>query len=156
MLRIALATLHLLGLSIAVASIYTRALTFSEIADRAALHRGYRADNWWGLSALILIATGLWRAIAGLEKTSSYYWTSQVFQLKMALLGLILLLEIWPMMTLMSWRWAEKRSALPTMDVIRKKGKRIARVSDVQTILLVGMIVAAVMMARGYSVIYRP
>jgi putative membrane protein len=152
MLRIALATLHLLGLSIAIASIYSRALSFSEIADRAALHRGYRADNWWGISALILIATGLWRAFGGMEKSSSYYWTSHIFQLKMALFGLVFLLEIWPMITLMSWRWAEKRSALPTMDVIRRRGKRIARISDLQTILVVGILVAAVMTARGYSV----
>jgi len=151
MLRIALATLHLLGLSIAVASIYARALVFSDVTDRAALHRGYRADNWWGISAFILIATGLWRALGSMEKTSSYYWTSHVFQAKMALLGLIFLLEVWPMITLMSWRWAEKRSALPAMDVIRRKGKRIARVSDVQAIVLLGIIVAAVMMARGYD-----
>lgn len=152
MLRIALATLHLLGLSIAVASIYSRALAFSEIADRAALHRGYRADNWWGISALILIATGLWRAFASMEKSSSYYWTSHLFQLKMALFGVVFLLEVWPMITLMSWRWAEKRSALPTMDVIRRRGKRIARISDLQTVLVVGILVAAVMMARGYSI----
>jgi putative membrane protein len=151
MLRIALAVLHLVGLSIAVGSIYLRALTFSDITDRAALHRGFRADNWWGISALILIATGLWRVFGGMEKTSSYYWPNLVFQAKMALLGLVLLLEIWPMITLLSWRWAEGRSALPTMDVIRRKGKRIARISDLQALLLVGIIVAAVMMARGYG-----
>ncbi len=152
MLRIALATLHLVGLSIAVASIYGRSLVFSEVTDRAALHRGYRADNWWGISALILLATGLWRAFGSMEKSSSSYWSSHVFQGKMAMLGLVLLLEIWPMITLIGWRWAERRSALPTMDVIRRKGKRIARVSDIQMILLLGIIVAAVMMARGYDI----
>ena len=152
MLRIVLAVVHLLGFSIAVASIYSRALIFTEVSDRAALHRGFRADNWWGISALILIATGLWRAFGSFEKTSSWYWTNHVFQGKMALLGLILLLEIWPMITLTSWRWAEKRSALPTMDVIRRKGKRIARISDIQALLVIGIIVAAVMMARGYDV----
>lgn len=152
MLRIALAVVHLLGLCIAVASIYGRALVFSDVTDRAALHRGFRADNWWGLSALILIGTGLWRAFASLEKTSSFYWPNHIFQAKMALFGLVFILEVWPMITLLSWRWAEKRSALPTMDVIRKKGRRIARVSDVQLLLLLGIVVAAAMMARGYDV----
>jgi putative membrane protein len=151
MLRIALAVVHLIGLCIAVASIYGRAFVFNEVADRAALHRGFRADNWWGLSALVLIATGLWRAFGSMEKASSYYWPNHIFQAKMAMLGIILVLEIWPMITLLSWRWAEKRSALPTMDVIRRKGKRIARLSDLQLLLLVGMIVAAAMVARGYD-----
>lgn len=151
MLRIALAALHLIGLSIAVGSIYLRALIFSDVSDRAALHRGFRADNWWGISALVLIATGLWRAFGSMEKTSSYYWPNLIFQAKMAMLGLVLLLEIWPMITLLSWRWAEGRSALPTMDVIRRKGKRISRISDLQALLLAGIIVAAVMMARGYG-----
>ena len=152
MLRIALAVVHLIGLCIAVASIYSRALVFSDVTDRAALHRGFRADNWWGLSALVLIASGLWRAFGSMEKASSWYWPNHVFQAKMAALGIIILLEIWPMITLLSWRWAEKRSALPTMDVIRKKGKRVARISDLQLVLVVGIIVAAVMMARGYDV----
>src|SRR5689334_24996686 len=117
MLRIALAVVHLLGFSVAVASIYSRALVFKEVSDRAALHRGFRADNWWGISALVLVGTGLWRALASVEKASSWYWTNHIFQAKMALLGLILMLEIWPMIVLLSWRWAEKRSALPTMDV---------------------------------------
>ena len=150
MLRIALAVIHLIGLCMAVASIYARALTFSDVPDRAALHRGFRADNWWGISALILIATGLWRAFGSMEKASSWYWPNHVFQAKMALFGLVFLLEIWPMLTLLGWRWAEKRSALPAMDVIRRKGKRIARISDLQLLLVLGMIVAAVMMARGY------
>jgi putative membrane protein len=151
MLRIALAALHLIGLSIAVGSIYLRALILSDVTDRAALHRAFRADNWWGISALVLIGTGLWRAFGSMEKTSSYYWPNYVFQAKMAALGLVLLLEIWPMITLVGWRWAEGRSALPTMDVIRRKGKRIARISDLQALLLIGIIVAAVMMARGYG-----
>jgi putative membrane protein len=152
MLRIVLAVVHLIGLCIAVASIYSRALVFNDVADRAALHRGFRADNWWGLSAVVLIATGLWRALASTEKATSYYWHNHVFLAKMALFALIILLEIWPMITLLSWRWAEKRSALPTMDVIRKKGRRIARLSDVQLLLVVAIVVAAVMMARGYDI----
>src|SRR4051812_39510482 len=101
MLRIALAVLHLLGFSIAVASLYGRALVFSDVTDRAALHRGFRADNWWGISALLLVATGLWRALGSMEKASSWYWANHVFQAKMALLALVVILEVWPMITLL-------------------------------------------------------
>jgi uncharacterized membrane protein len=56
------------------------------------------------------------------------------------------------MITLAGWRFAERRSALPAMDVIRRKGKRISRISDVQLLLVLAILVAAVTMARGYDV----
>lgn len=151
MLRIALAALHLIGLSIAVGAIYSRARAFNNLRDHDDLQRGFHADNWWGISAAILLATGLWRAIGGLEKTPSYYWSNLVFYVKMALFVLIIALEIPSMLTLVRWRASAQRGDLPGMDVIRPGGSRIARISNVQTILLVGIVIAAVTMARGYG-----
>jgi putative membrane protein len=151
MIRIALAVVHLLGMAIAVGSIYSRARALNDIRDRDTLHRGFAADNWWGVSAGILIVTGLWRAFASLEKTSTYYWTNHVFYAKMGLLAAILLLEIWPMVTLIRWRVAERKNMLPEVAALHAPAKRIARISDVQLLLLVGLITAAVMMARGYG-----
>jgi putative membrane protein len=151
-LRILLAVAHLLGFGIALGSIYARARTFNRLdGNPDSLRRGFAADTWWGVSAVVLLGTGLWRAFAGLEKTPSYYWHSHVFYAKMGLLVVILLLEIWPMLTLMQWRMGERRGTLPAADMLTSRGKRIARISDVQLLLLVGMIVAAVMMARGYG-----
>ena len=151
MLRIALAVAHLLGVAMAVGSVYARARVFNEVRDRDTLSRGFAADNWWGASAVILIATGLWRAFASLEKTSSYYWSNHVFYAKMGLLAAIFLLEIWPMVTLIRLRVAAGKGTLPDAESLRATGKRIARISDVQLLLLVGLITAAVMMARGYG-----
>jgi putative membrane protein len=152
MLRIALATVHLLGFGIGLGAIYARARAFNSLsASPSALRRGFAADNWWGLSAALLLSTGLWRALAGMEKSPSYYWSNHVFYAKMSLFLLVLLLEIWPMVTLIRWRIAEKHGALPAIDVLAGSGKRIARLSDVQTLLLVGIVMAAVMMARGYG-----
>jgi putative membrane protein len=152
MLRIALASIHLLGLAMAVGAIYSRARAFNGLrASTDALRRGFVADNWWGASFGVLLVTGLWRAFAGLEKSPVYYWRNHVFYAKMGLLLLVLLLEIWPMVTLIRWRSAQRRQALPAAAVLETSGKRIARISDVQTLLLVGIVVAAVMMARGYG-----
>lgn len=116
-----------------------------------ALHRGFSADTWWGIAALLWISTGLWRAIGGLEKTPSYYWSNHVFYAKMSFLVLVLLLEIWPMVTLIRWRNAERRGSLPAAATMQAAGRRIARISDVQTLLILCMVVAAVMLARGYG-----
>ena len=152
MLRIALAAVHLLALGIGLGAIYARARVFNDLsASPDALRRGFAADTWWGVAAMLWISTGLWRAIGGFEKTPSFYWSNHVFYAKMSLLVLALLLEIWPMVTLIRWRIAERKGALPLPAALQATGNRIARISDVQTLLVVSMVVAAVMMARGYG-----
>ena len=151
MLRIALAVLHLLGMAFAVASIERRARSLGKLRDLDTLRRAFIADTWWGITAGVLIATGLWRAFGSMEKTSSYYWTNHVFYAKMGLLAAILLLEIWPMVTLIRWRAAQGKGALPDVEALQPTARRIARISDAQLLLLIGIITAAVMMARGYG-----
>ena len=151
MLRIALAVVHLVGWAIALGSIFARARALNDVRDRDGLRRGLAADNWWGISAVVLIATGLWRAFGSMEKTSSYYWNSHVFYAKMAALVLVLLLEIWPMITLIRWRITDGRGTALDLAVVQPIARRIARISDVQTLLLLAIVTAAVMMARGYA-----
>jgi len=152
MLRIALAVLHLLALGIGLGAIYARARALNHVGTSPdALGRAFVADSWWGIAALVWIGTGLWRAIGGTEKSPAYYWSNHVFYGKMGLLVLVLLLELWPMVTLIRWRIAARRDALGPADALAPTGRRLARVSDVQTLLVVGMVVAAVMMARGYG-----
>jgi putative membrane protein len=149
-MRITLAVLHLLALGIGLGAVYARARTLNRITPDA-LGRAFVADSWWGVAALLWIITGLWRAIAGIEKTPSYYWTNHVFYAKMAFLLVVLVLEVWPAATLIRWRVASRLGTLPAPDALARTGKRIARISDVQTALVIAMVVAAVMMARGFG-----
>jgi putative membrane protein len=151
MLRVALAAVHLLALGIGLGAVFGRARALSNLTDAAALRRAFAADTWWGIAALLWIGTGLWRVLGGIEKTPSYYWTNHVFLAKMGLLALILVLELWPMVTLIRWRIAQGRGSLPPMGILRGTARGLARISDVQTLLIIGMVIAAVMMARGYG-----
>jgi putative membrane protein len=151
MLRITLAVIHLIGMAIGLGSVYSRARAFNRLDEPGDLRRGFIADNWWGISAGILISTGLWRVFGSMEKASSYYWNNHVFYAKLGLLALILVLEIWPMVTLIRWRIAQQRGSLPDLGALRPTARRIARISDVQTLLLLGLVTAAVMMARGFG-----
>jgi putative membrane protein len=63
----------------------------------------------------------------------------------MALLGIILLLEIRPMMTLMRWRILQARG----QPVDTRTARSLARVREVQALLVVAMVFAATAMARG-------
>ena len=63
----------------------------------------------------------------------------------MALLGTILLLEIWPMVTLISWRILIQRGA--TFDT--QAAQAFACISEIQAVLVVLMVFAATALARG-------
>ena len=151
MLRIILAVVHLLALGIGLGSIFVRARALQRVSDAGALRTVFAADTGWGLSAILFIGSGLWRWLAGIEKPSAYYAHNHIFFAKMGMLGLVLALEIWPMITLIRWRIAHQRGALDAA-ALSVRGKRMARISDVQTLLLIAMIAAAAMMARGYGV----
>jgi len=145
-LRWMLAALHLLGFGVALGSSWVRARSLgARPLDVPALRRVFAADSWWGLSALILVGTGLWRLLGSAEKPTGYYLSSHAFIGKMALLIAILALEIWPMITLIRWRMALSKGAIPDTSA----GAALARISYGQSLLLVLMLLAATAMARG-------
>jgi len=99
-----------------------------------------------GPAAGLWIVTGLWRAFGGLEKGTQYYVNNRVFYVKMGLLVLILLLEIWPMTSLIRWRIAVRRG----QSIDLTSAPAFARISQLQAALVVLMVFAATALARGF------
>ena len=91
------------------------------------------------------ISGGMQSGLAGTEKPTAYYLSSHAFFGKMGLLVGILLLEIWPMITLIRWRVLVARGSLPDPS----PATALARISYLQALLLIGMVLAATAMARG-------
>ena len=147
LIRWLLAAAHLLGLGIGLGSAWARGHALRGTLDQAGIRRVFYADNWWGVSAIVLIGTGLVRAFGGYEKGSTYYLHNHLFWIKMTLLGLILLLEIGPMVTLVRWRRQVGRGELPDT----RAAPRYAGTSSLQAVLLVLMVLAATGMARGWG-----
>lgn len=150
MLRLVLAWSHLIALGIGLGAVWSRARALSAPSDESSLSRAFAADTWWGIAAVIWIVTGLWRWTAGMEKVPEYYVRNHAFLTKMALLAVILILEIWPMVTLIRWRAARRKGTLD-MASIGGTAQRIAAISYVQTVTVVIMVALAVAMARGYG-----
>jgi putative membrane protein len=144
-LRWVLATLHLLALGIGLGAVWARGRTLRSELDSRALQRALRADAWWGGAAALWIGTGLWRLLAGTEKSTGYYLQNHVFLTKMGLLLLILALEVWPVLTLTRWR--RDVAAGKALDL--GAAPAVSRISLVQTGLVVLMVFAATAMARG-------
>ena len=139
------ASLHLLALGIGLGAVWARGRALRSSLDAENLRQVFFADTFWGLAAVLWISTGLWRLLAGLEKGTGYYLQNHLFLTKMALLGLVLLLEIRPMITLIRWRKTVSRGEAPDT----RAAPLLARISCVQAWLIVLMVFAAAAMARG-------
>jgi putative membrane protein len=139
------ASLHYIGLGIGLGAIYGRAQAFQQLAqghDRMKLV--LQADNWWGISALLLMVSGFLRAFGGLEKGAAFYLASPLFHGKMLLFLMVGLLEIMPMIRLIRWRMGRLKAPFPAHLAVR-----YARFSYAELGLLLMLIVCATLMARG-------
>jgi putative membrane protein len=146
-MRWLVAALHLLALGIGLGAVWARGRALQGELDQAGLRRVLHADSWWGIAAVLWLATGLARAFGGLEKGTVYYLHNHLFWTKMALLAVILVLELGPMLALIGWRRALARGDRPDTG----RAPRFARISFAQAGLVVLMVLAATGMARGYG-----
>jgi len=148
LIRWIVAAIHVLALGLGLGAIWTRSRALHGLPDPKNLKRAIFADTLWGIAALLWITTGLARAFAGLEKGSAYYLDSNAFWLKMILLGLVLLLEVWPMVTLIRWRIQLSHGE----NINTQNAGHFAQISLLQTALVVAMVFAATAMARGLGI----
>ena len=87
------------------------------------------------------------RAFGSFEKGAQYYVHNDLFLAKMGMLLVILLLELRPMMSLIRWRMLTSQGS----EVNTQKARAFARISYLQALLVIAMMVAAAGMARGYG-----
>src|SRR5574338_1385368 len=148
-LRLILAGLHLLALGLGLGAVISRGTALRESPSNATLRRAFRADTTWGIAAALWLATGLWRLLEGIDKPTAYYLANPVFHTKMGLFILVVVLELWPMITLIRWRRAFRTGESAERLMGRDTGRRIAILSHIEALLVVAMIFVAVALARG-------
>jgi putative membrane protein len=149
MLRIALAGLHLIALGLGLGAVIARGTALREAPSNAALRRAFRSDSTWGIAALLWIITGVCRVLDGIEKPTSFYLTNPVFHAKIGLFLVILLLELWPMVTLIRWRRTFSAGESAERLMTSGAGRRIATISHIEALVVVVMVFVAVALARG-------
>ena len=137
-----LSALHLLALGIGLGAVYARGRALRTPVE---LDRVFRADNFWGLAALLWLATGLLRAFGGFGKGTAYYMSHPLFHLKLTLFAIIFLLEIWPMITLIRWRLARRRGQAIELAAAPK----LRLLNQIELALVVVIPFIAAMIARG-------
>jgi putative membrane protein len=150
MLSSLFASIHYLAFAVGLGSVFIRGVCLRKIAqsprDPALLKSLFTADNFWGGTAVFLIATGLMRAFGGLEKGTAYYLQNHLFWGKMALLIAILVMELRPAIFLIRWRMAVAKN---------KEFKNLAslpaliRINNIEILLMILIPFTASAMARG-------
>jgi putative membrane protein len=140
--------LHVLALAIGLPAVYFRGRALRAPLGADGLRRLFAADAIWGAAAALWLATGLLRAFGGLEKGTAFYMASRLFWTKMALFVLILLLEIWPMLTFMRWRRQVGGGHPPDTS----RARALYAVNHVEMAIVVLVVFVAAFMARGFGV----
>jgi putative membrane protein len=136
LLAVAMSAIHVLALGVGLPSIWARARALRRGDAAAALV----ADNWWGLAAVLWLASGLTRLLVT-EKGLDWYLQQPAFWVKAALFAAVLALELWPMVVLLRWRIG----GAPDLS----RATALARISEVEGVLTLALPVAAAAMARG-------
>jgi len=139
-----LSTLHLLTLVLGLSAVFMRGRALREPLDELAWQRILAADNAWGIAAVLWIGTGLTRVFYG-GKGPYFYLHNGFFWIKMALFGLVFLLEIVPMTTFVRVRIERRRGG--TLPSFSPRPYRV--VNTMELVLVVLIAFTASLMARA-------
>lgn len=139
--------LHALTLALGLGAVFARGRALRAIAaeDTQALRRVLQADGFWGAAALLWIATGSTRLLAGLDKGVDFYLYNGFFWVKMILFASVFALEITPMAVLIRWRIAFRRGD----PIDTRRAALLVHFNDAETALVLLIPFAAAAMARG-------
>src|SRR5262245_9269946 len=139
-----LSAIHMLTLALGAGAIFARGRALARPLDEPGWERLLAADNAWGIAALLWITSGLGRVFLG-GKEPSFYWRNGFFWVKLALFGMVFVLELAPMMTFIRVRRARsKRLAVPHFPI-----ETYRRINAAELALLIAIVIVAAFMARG-------
>jgi len=143
-----LAYAHILAfLTLVVFLASEAALCRVEWMNEAVVRRLGRLDLIYGISAAVVLLTGLARIYFGV-KGSAWYWTHPLLHLKLTLFAVIGGLSIAPTRSFIRWRRTlDAGGGLPSPEAVR----RTRRLIMWQAHLLPLIPLAAVFLARGFG-----
>lgn len=103
-------------------------------------------DGVYGLSALLVLGVGFLRVFY-FEKGSAFYFSNPMFHLKLSLFIVVGLLSIYPTVRFMKWKKLFKGNNILKLE--DREFRNIKRILNIEIGLLVLLLFAASLMARG-------
>lgn len=141
-----LAYLHYLSIFILFALLSIEHVQFRLPLDAAQARRLIITDIAYGLTASLVLTTGLIRVI-WTEKGWQYYLHNGFFHAKIGLFILVALLSIIPTMVFLNWRNTIKAGQAPVVSV--RQARLVIMTIRLELLLLLLIPLMAVFMARG-------
>lgn len=140
------ASLHYLSIFVLFALLTCEHILFRADLDHATARRLLRIDLAYGVTASLVLATGLARVV-WFGKGADYYLHNWVFHAKVTLFILVGLLSILPTLTFFNWRNDLLAGKAPT--ITPAQARRTIWVIRLELLLLVCLPFLASLMARG-------
>ncbi|MGK8708288.1 DUF2214 family protein [Metapseudomonas otitidis] len=109
-----------------------------------------RIDIAYGITASLVLATGLARAL-WFGKGSAYYLHNSLFHAKVGLFVLVALLSTFPTVVFLGWRNSIKAGQVPVLSP--RTGKLLVITLRAELTLLLVLPLLGALMARGFGVI---
>lgn len=142
MWHIVIRYVHFLGIIIFSASLIIEHLLLERSVDRRTFKRLITSDIIYGISALLVLSTGLlmWLAVG---KPAEFYTSNGLFHVKLTLFVLMALLSVYPTTFFIK----NRKNELESLEI----PSRIIMLLRVQLTLLVVMPLLGVLIAQGYG-----
>ncbi|MGB2335854.1 MAG: DUF2214 family protein [Alcanivorax sp.] len=140
------ASVHFLSILMLFACLYGELLLWRTGINERNVRTLLWLDIGYGLSALVVLISGLARA-GWTEKGWDFYLANPWFHGKVTLFVLIALLSLYPTKVLLGWRKSVKAGHVPEIDDKLQRNLRGVLVAEIHLVIL--MPILAAMMARG-------
>ena len=140
---------HFLAFFALTAAIVLELALLRESPSLETAKRIRRADRVAGLAALLVLVFGFLRVLY-FEKGSAYYFDNSFFQIKLALFFAAALLSIYPTLRFRRWSSELRQGVAPEVDA--DAVTRIKRVLHWELVLIMGILLCASLMAKGFGV----
>jgi len=139
---------HFLGFFALTAAAVLQLALLAESMNADTARRIQRADRFAGLSALAVLGFGLMRVFY-FEKGAAYYFSNTWFLVKFGLFLIAALISLYP--TLKFLRWNAVLAQRNGIELDAAELGRLKRAIHWELVLIVGILLSASLMARGYG-----
>ena len=140
---------HFLAFFALTAAAVLQLVLLAESMSADTARRIQRADRAAGLSAVAVLGFGLLRVFY-FEKGAAYYFSNTWFLIKFGLFVIAALISLYPTLKFLRWN-----AVLAQGNGIELDGAELARLKSVihwELVLIIGILLCASLMARGFGV----
>lgn len=146
-MEILLPYLHYISIMVIMGALMTEHLLLKPEMDASRIKSLATIDLIYGISALLVLGTGLLRWFV-YGKGFDFYMSNPIFHIKLTLFIIMGILSIWPSIAFLRWNRALRNGEEPVIDA--RSVKRIHLFLRIELTILVAIPLLAVLMARGY------